>query len=367
MATDAVTASDLPQEEAYAEPPPAGEVAASLYGPSWVDRLISWMEDVPGPTWLAYLALAAVLMAGAAGLVMLRSVPDLDVALANVFWGAIIPLAIWLAGHLARVAGSAFDAFRPLLGVPDPEADRMRHGLTVIPPRPALAILVLMAVFTPLYWLADPAGSAVVGMTQVELVARFFSETLFGALLIVLAYQTVRQLRAVDRIHAAAARIDLFRPAPLYAFSALTSRAAIVLALLFIVPTAVAGGIAGNVGTLWLFYAFAAVGVVLALVVFVAPLLGMRRRIVAEKQRLQAAAGKRLAATIASVHAAIDRDDLPAASGMRDALEALIAERNLVDHLPTFPWRPGTLGAVVGAILVPLMLSLASRLIERAI
>lgn len=366
MTTGAVPASDF-DGEARVPPAPADAVPERLYGASWLDLLIRRLEDLPGPTWLTYLVFAIVMVVVADALVLLRPEWDLAAMATNVFWGTITPATIWLVGHLARVAGSAFDTFRPLADVTDAEADRLRHGLTVIPPRPALAILVVIALFTPAYWLFDPVGSAVVGQTQAELVARFISESLFGSLLMILVYQSIRQLVAVDRIHAAAGRIDLFRPAPLYAFSALTSRAAIVLALLFTVPTTVAGAMSGNQGTYVFLYGFAAFGVVAALAVFILPLLGMRRRIVAEKRRLQGEVGKRLAATMASVHAAIDRDDLVAASGMRDALEALIAERNLVDHLPTFPWRPGTLGAVVSVVFVPLVLSLASRLIERAI
>lgn len=35
--------------------------------------------------------------------------------------------------------------------------------------------------------------------------------------------------------------------------------------------------------------------------------------------------------------------------------------------LPTFPWRPGTLGAVLTAIALPLGLWVATRLLERVI
>ncbi len=299
--------------------------------------------------------------------VLLSENPGTEPVAANAFWGAVIALTLWLVHYLAGVAGEALDAFRPLMTSTDEDAARHRYELTVIPSRPALVILVAVAIFTPLYWLADPEGSAVIGFSPIQLVFRFFSETFFGALLIVFVYQSIRQLRAVDRIHASARQVDLFRPAPLYAFSTLTSRTAIVLALTFTVPTAVAEAQSGGTANDWLFYGFAGFGVVVAAIVFVVPLLGMRRRITAEKRRLQGEVGSRIEATIGAVHGAVDADDMTRAASMHDALAVLVVERDLVDKLPTFPWRPGTLGAVATAVALPIALSIASRLLERVI
>jgi hypothetical protein len=353
MATDAV-AADIADTE-------------TPYRPSWVDGLIGLLEGLPGPVWLAYLAIAAIVGSASVSLVIISEEPTAGAIAANAFWGLTLPLTLWLVHQLAGVAADALDEFRPSLTVTDTEAARLRYELTVIPATPALVILAFSAVFTPLYWWYDPVGSVVVGLSPVALVGRFFSESFFGALLMVFAFQSIRQLRAVDRIHRSATRVDLFRPAPLYAFSVLTSRTAILLALVFTVPTAVAAAQAGGEGgSLW-FVGFAGIGVLMAAIVFVVPLLGMRRRIAAEKVRLQGEVGSRIASTIGAVHAAVDAGDLAAAASMNDALAVLIAERDLVDKLPTFPWRPGTLGAVATAIALPLALSIATRLLERLV
>jgi hypothetical protein len=358
MATEAVTAAD---ESLDASNAPKGWTP---YAPSWVDRLIGLVERLPGPTWLAYGGVAAVIVALSVSLVAFTPDPEPAAIAANAFWGLVLPLTLWLVHYLAGVAGAALDAFRPSLTASDEEAARLRHELTVIPATAALGILVFAAIFTPAYWVVDPQGSAVVGLTPVALVGRFFSETFFGALLMAFAYQSIRQLRAVARIHSSATRVDLFRPAPLYAFSVLTSRTAIVMAFVFTVPTAVAASQSIGNGTDW-FIGWAGVGVALSIVVFVVPLLGMRRRITAEKARLQGEVGARIETTIGAVHDAVDAGDMAGAASMHDTLGVLIAERELVDKLPTLPWRPGTLGAVLTAIALPLGLSVASRLLER--
>ena len=361
MATEAVTASE---HEHLAD---AAVSAGVPYGPSWVDRLLSWIEGLPGPTWLAYLALGAALTAFSIAQVMLGGETDALTIAENGFWGLVIAVTLWLVHHLAGVAGEAFDAFRPLLTVTDTEAARLRYELRVTPPGPALAILVFSAVSSPLYWWLDPASSAVAGLSPVQLALRFISEAFFGGLLLAFAYQSIRQLRAVARIHSEATQVDLFRPAPLYAFSVLTSRTAIVLALIFAITSAVGAVQGGDQGSGTVFIGYALIGVVLGAFVFVVPLLGMRRRISAEKARLQGEVGKRIETTIDAVHAAVDGGDLSSAASMNDALGVLIAERDLVEKLPTFPWRPGTLGAVLTAIALPLGLWVATRLLERVI
>lgn len=335
------------------------------YGPSWVDRLADGLERLPGPTWLAYAVLTGLAVALSAGGPLTSGLTDTGVVLGQAFWGVVLPLSLWLTRHLAGVAGTAFDTFRPALTTGDVEAQRLRYGLTVTPARPAAVLLALSAATTPLYYLADPVGSNVAGLGPVGLALRYASETFFGGLILVLVYQSLRQLRAVERIHAAATRVDLFRPAPLYAFSILTSRTAMVIALVFTVPTLVAVAQAPAVSGSWLFLPWIGVGVIAAAAVFVVPLRGMQRRILAEKRHLQAEVGLRIERTMDVIHERIDGGDLAGAGAIQGALNVLLTERDMVDKLPTLPWRPGTLGGLFTAVGLPLALFVVTRLIDR--
>jgi hypothetical protein len=306
-------------------------------------------------------------MAGSVGVALSSApAPSQDLSF-QVFWGIFQPLSLWLVGYLAAVAGSALDAFRPALQATAAETARIRYELTVIPARPAAIILVLTAILTPVYYVADPAGSLVVGLSPLGITLRYVGETLFGALLIVLVYHSVRQLRAVSRIHAQATRVDLFRPAPLYAFSTLTSRTAIVIALVFLIPTMVAISQGNGQQAWWVWLPYVVAGIVAAVAVFVLPLRGAQRRIVAEKARLETEVGLRLETTIDAVHRAIDTGDLSQVDSLNKTLATLMVERDLVRHMPTWPWQPGTVGAVVSAIVLPLGIWLATRILERLV
>ena len=176
--------------------------------------------------------------------------------------------------------------------------------------------------------------------------------------------QSYYGLRLVSWIHARAVRIDLFQPGPLYAFSRLTSRTGIGIVLLqaptaFLIPPT---QVATVTWVAWLLPIN-----LFAVAVFVLPLQGIHRRIADEKSRLVAEVGRRMTATITDIHASVDERDRSEADALNKTLTGLIAERDLVARLPTWPWAGGTLWAFGSAIALPIGLWLVTRLLERVV
>jgi hypothetical protein len=369
VATDVVQAADLASEPISGRTATAGERTTfeRPYAPSWVDVLLASIERLPGPTWLAYVLLGVVGVAVSVAGPASSGMDDPVVLASQAFWGVFLPLTLLLMHGLSQVAESAFDTFRPALTTDEATAARLRYELTVAPARPAAIVLIASAVFTPLWYVLDPESAAVVGLSPLGLALRGLSEIFFGALIFVLVLQSIRQLRRVAAIHDGATRVDLFRPAPLYAFSVLTSRTAIVLALVFLLPLPATWAQLQSEVSALVILPYVIGGVLVAVAVFVLPLRGMQRRIVAEKRRLQTEVGLRVEATMTAIHQAVDEGDYATAGSTNGALSALITERDLVDKLPTLPWRPGTLGALVSAIVLPLGLFLVERALSQLI
>ena len=87
------------------------------YAPSWVQVLVARIDRLPGPPWAAYAVITAALI------VLIHTqvwstgrAPFGTFDLANVYFGVLPVALLWTAGYLERVAGSAFDAFRPIDG-----------------------------------------------------------------------------------------------------------------------------------------------------------------------------------------------------------------------------------------------------------
>jgi hypothetical protein len=330
------------------------------YPASWVDGLTHAIDRLPVPAWACYL----LFLAGV---------------------GLFINGVNWIAGHyppgtfhptesgyavygvymlalvhyLNGVAGSKIESFRPALDLDAVEYERLRYELTTLPARPgALTGLAGFAIVAVLY-AVDPPGAGIDTLHAAVLVGRFVVEGFTISLLAVLIYHTIHQLRLVSRIYALASRIDLFEPAPLYAFSNLTARTGIGLVLLiaygFLIDPSINVEAVVLTGPL----------LVVAASAFVLPLRGMHQRLVVEKEGLQLQADRRFKATLADLHRSVDERDLSVADGLNKTLTSLQLEREALARIPTWPWQAATLRAFLSALLVPIVIWLIIRALER--
>lgn len=336
---------------------------ARPYAPSWLNLLLDGIERLPGPSWLAYgvIAVIGVIGSNAQGWTSGFTEPgQLDPVFT--FWG-VFPIALlWVVGYLDRVAQQCLEAFRPALDASDVEIERMRYELTTAPGRPAAALLLAAVPITLAYYVADPVTSGVDVLSPAGLAVRATVESLVSGVFFVMIYQLSRQLRQVRRV-LGRARVDLFAPAPLYAFSRFTARFGIAIIVLTESGFAVAPPPVDSESflVLWAPWIF---GVpLLAAVAFVYPLMGMHARLVAEKDRLQGEAEERLKSLLGELNRDVDTRDLARADALNKTLASLLAQRDVLARLPTWPWSAGTFRGLVTAILLPLGLFLVQRVL----
>jgi hypothetical protein len=342
------------------------EAVTQLYPSSWVDRFIDWVRRLPGPSWLFYLVLwfALFLMANAVkwldGSQLLGTIKPFYTVGAS---DSVYYLA--LMHYLKEAADAALRAFRPALTVSEAEYNRLHHQLTMLPAQSALlaggiggAIAALAVLFNPtvpnLYYHSSLLAIAFGAADAILIFA------CFGACV----YQTIHQLTMVSRIHATATCINLFQPDPLYAFSGLTARTA--MGYLLLADTAVLVMYEFMLEADPLALGIMAFMMALAVVTFVVPLLGMHRRMVEEKTRLESEANQRLEAAINELHRRLDAGDLTDMTELYRAIGGLEIERDVIAQIPTWPWQPGTLRLTLSPLLLPVAVWLIQRFLERA-
>jgi len=337
-----------------------GRASADLpYPASWVDDLTHAIDRLPVPAWACYLQFLAAVALLVNGVNWIAGqYPPGTFRPAESGYAVYGVYMLALVHYLNSVAGSKIESFRPALDLNPAEYERLRYELTTLPARQgALAGLAGVAIVA-LQYATDPPGG-VDTLHPVVLVGRFVVEGSTIGLLAVLIYHTIHQLRLVSRVHALASRIDLFEPAPLYAFSNLTARTGIGLVLLvaygFLIDPTI------NVGAVVL----TGLILVVAAAAFVLPLRGMHQRLVVEKEGLQLQADRRFKATLADLHRSVDERDLSVADGLNKTLTSLQLEREALARIPTWPWQAATLRAFLSALLVPIVLWLIIRTLER--
>jgi hypothetical protein len=341
------------------------ESIAQPYPPSWTDRFIDWVNGLPGPSWLFYVVLwfAFFLMANAIkwldGSQPLGTIKPFYTVGAS---DGVYYLA--LMHYLKGAAGAALRAFRPSLTMSEAEYNRLHYQLTTLPVRGTLlasgiggALAALTVLLNPTvpnpYYYSSLLATVFGGGVAILIFA------CFGACV----YQTIHQLTMVSRIHATVARINLFQPDPLYAFSGLTARTA--MGYLLLADTAVLVMYEFMLEADPMTVGIMAFMMALAAVTFVLPLLGMHRRMVEEKARLESEANQRLEATIAELHRRVDVGDLTEMTELYRAIASLEIELDVVAKIPTWPWQPGTLRIVISPLLVPVVVWLIQRFLER--
>jgi len=178
----------------------------------------------------------------------------------------------------------------------------------------------------------------------------------------VFVYHTIRQLRLVSHIYTQHTNINIFDTGPLYGLSRVAAMTTI--AMLFITTSYV------TLAVDWQFdnpviALTVGVSMLVALVTFVWPLFGAHRLLQQEKARWKGEVAQQMEAVARELHHRVNRDDMHGMEAIKDALAGLIAERGVLDKVPTWPWDPETVRVVVTALLLPVVLWVVTRVLER--
>jgi hypothetical protein len=329
------------------------------YPPSWVDRLADWVDGLPGWAWVYYAA-SVLVLAALSGLAQWLAHPDTFDPRALAF--ALYPAyMVGLTHYLDRQATLALEAFRPALKIGEADYARLRYELTTVPASGAWIASALGIPATYLFVVAPQAADFPLRAMPEQVLAVLM--TLFtAATFLVLILHTIRQLRKVSELHAAAAHLNLLQPRPTYAFSRLTSRSAIgVLAFLYfdflINPPAP--------GTALPYLVLLVAALTVEAGAFVLPLLGMHQRLAREKARLESEVNEAIEIAYRELREQVHAKTLSHVDELDKALSGLFRMREAAAKLSTWPWQPETLRGMLAAVGLPIVIWLIQFGLQR--
>lgn len=334
---------------------------APLLKRSWIDRMVDWLAGLPIPwyvlailSWLV-LSILLALPLWLAGVEPYGSFP----ALTRVDPTYIVFSAVGY-GYLARHARSAFDRFRPSLDVTDEAAAEYRHRISTLRPGVAWVILILVIGIVGLDRNASEYPFVLSTTTAHIVWGTIYS---LGAVIVLFVALVLKQLREVGRLHRKAVHIDLFRPAPLHAFASLSARAG---GLLVVVVTF--GFLVDPVATtepVWqsVLVSFSGLGAA----AFFLPLVGLSRRLRAEKRRLLDESASRISVVRGELHSAAASRSFEASGDLRTMLSALSEDHDRIKGLSPWPWDSGTIRGFGTTLLLPIGTWLVTNLLNRAL
>jgi hypothetical protein len=352
---------------------PAEPIAAPFhpYPPSWVDRLIDWIERRPGRPWAFYAVLAVALVS------LEVAIKFADGTYPDRFhpWHVVMLLTsiYYLAVNhwLDHAAARALASFRPVMTVDGATYARLAYELTTLPARRTLAFSAAWCAWGLFYYLNTPVSFYATRALYTSPAASAYeaAQWLFDWWVIgTVFYHTLHQLGVVSSILSKHTRIDLFAPQPIYLFARLTAVTAVGIVLMPYLWFAATSDVFASTSSLSVMGTSALlVNSALAGITFLLPLWGIHRLLVAEKGRRLASLGAQMDATIQDLQQRIAAGDRADIAQIKDSLDALVVAQATLDKTRTWPWPPGMLRGLAGAVLLPMLIWLITRLLESLI
>ena len=357
-------ANDANRNQMGDKPAAVGEVRP--FRPSLIDRFDDRVRRLPTNAWIFFAVFGLVLIGVQLLFLWLEGgLEEADLLPIIIYNGLFTPYLLALIHLLDNRALSALSSMRSALDATEPELEAYEYRLSTMPsPLPLVVGLVMVALVilmerlstTPVRYAALDQFRAFAVVFQIVDKSSAF---LFGVLIV----HTVRQLRLVNEIHAKHVCVNLFDRGPLQAFSTLTASTAVGLLV------GVYGWMLIN-PDLWtdpVIFGFIAIVTVLAVSVFVWPLLGVHRRMERAKEGALHEIDRRFDVIFSRFNERIDAAEYAAIEALNGTIASLEIQRERISAISTWPWRPETVRFVLAAIALPLALEVVLFFVGRAL
>ncbi|RJP48670.1 MAG: hypothetical protein C4583_13900 [Anaerolineaceae bacterium] len=338
---------------------PKSEKLVQPYPPSFVDRLMAWIERLPGSAWGFYLLASVIFVALGHGLRWLDgSIETGTFDPFRLITDFLTIYALAILHLLNSTARRSLEEFRSALGKPEAEYEKLRYELTTLSPRFVYIMTGIALPFAALSIAGDPAGWGI--MDDSSLVTNVFSAlqaTLSTVSFIGLISNAIRQLRLINTIHKSANNISLYESHSHHAFSRLTVRAAIALVFPIYFYSFVVFLQIGRLGTMSAVDNLLVLFVILiSAAVFILPLLGMRRRLLDEKGRLINESNRKFEATARILHERVEAEEFEKTGVLQSTMTSLLLERETLKKISTWPWEAETMRGFLSSVGLPILL-----------
>jgi hypothetical protein len=329
---------------------------------SWADAVLAVIDRLPGPPLAAYAVLVALSIALTVGLRLLDGA-TID-ALSIVFAGlSFTPLAVM--HYINRAAKRALDDFRPALGELEPEyADLERQLTTTSFATGIVGAIIGIAIVTAGTLTVGGAWGVSADNSPATNIVTIVLQLVLNTSLVTFLLHEIGHLRTISHIHRDATNIQLWNVRPHNAFARVTVLTAIAITVLYVTAAAVSAASSQNSV---IAIVIVIVALVLATLLFVGPLTGMRRRLVREKELQLSETDRAFEVVAASLRNDVDAGDLTTGAKLQSMMGALGTERDRLKRVSAWPWSADTLRAFLTSLGLPVLIWLATTLLGRVL
>jgi hypothetical protein len=327
---------------------------------SWVDAVTMLIDRLPGPPWLAYAVLVVIPVAATVVLRLLDGVyiDALVVAFAGL---TFTPFAVTF--YVNQAARRALADFRPALGRLEGEYDELEWKLTTASVATGIVGAVIgIGIVTGGNLTVDGAWGVSMDNSPATNIVTLATQLILNTSLVTFLLHQIGNLRTITRIHRDASNIQLWNVRPHNAFARVTVLGAIAITVPYVTAAIFSALFATN-------SVIAIVVIVVALAIatllFVGPLVGMRRRLLDEKEAQLSETDRVFEGVAEHLRKELDAGDVARAADFESAMSALAADRDRLRRVSTWPWSADTLRAFLTSLAIPILLWLLTSFLGR--
>lgn len=335
---------------------------------SWFDRhVVRWLLDRRLPWWVTLVVVALVSATVNTAIIWIEGSAPVG-WFGRPTWDAVYaPFSVFTYVYLSRSAHRGLERFR--LALTREDFEYLLPRLTGLTGRQATIGFAVGAAIglNDLVTYTSIGGAAradVVGESILALVVIGTLNALLGYGMGGLAIALlIRVLVGIAAAHRMAVDVDLLRPGPIHAFAPVSARGGAFLIIL------VTYSALTDPDTFQrpILLAIIVAGGLLAILAFVLPLIGMRRRLIAEKTVLLDDASQRLAKVDEAVRAVVDAGHYDQTGPLITTRGVLQAQHDRVAKASTLPWDTATLRGFATTLLIPVITWLLTTLLNRTL
>lgn len=334
---------------------------------TWLYRFLDSVSQIPGPRWLNFLLVPVTLFVLAHAGVYL-----LDPSKAWAVESEIAIILFWLAFGLVAYSDiidsthGALNEFRSSLQIDDEEFRRIYDRFIALPRAwgwlivPAMAFAFLFVSFRPP--IPGPPELSAVFRTIMILLGTATFTVLFH-----LIVKVIYILKMINQLYASVGKINIFNLQDLYALSALSARIGIIFIIAGTLSYIINVLIPGGDPQIQVAVFFITLNIVMAILLFLLPLLGIHRELAKVKQRVARENNRVLNTTLRKLHERSERSQLDEMPLIQSQAGALMQFRREIDQISTWPWKPQTLRGFITAISLPIVIWLIQQFLGQII
>jgi hypothetical protein len=330
------------------------------FSPSWIDRLILWLEGrrlSPQAIYLALLFLFAILNNVAAQANPGFDGKGIDILETTDAFYLVIPLAFY--HYLKNSSAKTFDHFSENFKGTKArlEADKYEFSNSRAWQGYFALGLGVFAIINDA--MANPEANGIfVGASPIIVFYRVFPRIIAFSFLIALVIYIFRQLRLIQKFHRTAENLSIFRLHTAHAFSDQTAAIGIFLITFLLFRFVQDGGIANDelIGYF--------VGLALAISAFVGPLLSLRGKLAELKQAKLNEYFTQLEEVFQESSDVLRNGNYKVISENNAAIVNLKSKLDHVKSISSLPWNTTALVNFVGSVLLPILIWLITRFLD---